>query len=249
MQKRAQVVTALVIGLLVGAAATYALAGTLGRTSTTTTTLPALTNTTTETVTQASVTVSTENVTLVSSPLLANCPTAVQTPWFGTLDASNSPVTICFQVYEFNSTSEVTLNTTDLLSITGYPAPHGGAVFSGIGNFTVSSSVDYLSIGGPDNANEGTIVAYTITSKPGASGTYFMQLAGGYLLGGDPGETCTGGAGELVAGNGQPNYALPGNCITHVYSSVQTYTIPGVTYQIVGNYLYYRIYGVGNSTR
>jgi Ca2+/Na+ antiporter len=47
MQKRDQaVLAALVVGLLIGVAATYALAGSLSRTSTTTT-LPAVTSTTT----------------------------------------------------------------------------------------------------------------------------------------------------------------------------------------------------------
>jgi len=181
-----------------------------------------------------------------SSPTLADCPVEVTTPWFGVLVAGASPATICFQVYEFNSTSILMLNTTKLLSITGFPVPNGGVVFSGIQNFTVSPSVAKVSLGGPNNTNEGTIIAYKIAAKPGASGTYFMELAG-FLLGNSPGELCTGGAGQLVAGNGQPNYALPGSCM--IEGSTGHFPIPGVGYTVPGNTLYYRIYGAGNATQ
>jgi len=183
------------------------------------------------------------------SPSLADCPTKVPTPWFGLLETGTSSATICFQIYEFDSASAVTLNTDKLLQIVGYPVPLGGSVFSGAANFTVSPSVAQVNLGGPTEINEGMLVAYTISAKPGASGTYFVDLQG-YLLGGEgPGELCTGGAGELVAGNGHPNYALPGSCMQEVPTSTDTYAIPGVAYNVPANELYYRIYGAGNATQ
>ena len=187
----------------------------------------------------------TTSVNTTAGQSFPGCPTKVPTPWFGDLTVGGTPATICFQIYEFNSTSIIALNTTKLFSITGYPVPNGGSVFSGKTNFTVSPSVAQIFLGGPNSTNEGAIIAYSISAKPGLSGTYFMQLAG-FLLGDSPGELCTGGAGQLVAGNGQPNYALPGSCILE--GSTGPYSIPGVGYKVPGNTLYYRIYGAGNST-
>jgi hypothetical protein len=183
-------------------------------------------------------------------PSLSNCATKVSTPWFGLLHTGASPATICFQIYEFNSTSTVTLNTTKLLSITGFPVPLGGSEFGGMRNFTVSPSIAQVTLGGPNDTNEGVVIAYAIAARPGASGTYFIEL-GGFLLGGEgPGELCTGGAGELVAGDGQPNYALPGSCILEGPNNPgPTYAIAGVGYNVPGNELYYRVYGAGNSTQ
>jgi len=230
--------TVLVAAILISAAVIIAPAKVV--TTTTTINQPQVTSTETVTITTTSLTNAT------SSPMLADCPIEVTTPWFGLLVTGASPATICFQVYEFNSTSVLTLNTTKLLSIIGFPVPHGGSVFSGIQNFTVSPSVAQVSLGGPNNTNEGTVIAYKIAAKPGASGTYFMELAG-FLLGNSPGEICTGGAGQLVAGNGQPNYALPGSCIGE--TSTGPFSIPGVGYTVPGNTLYYRIYGAGNATQ
>jgi hypothetical protein len=197
-----------------------------------------------------SVSTNTTSAITATGPFLLSFATKVSTPWFGLLNTGASSATICFQIYEFNSTSTVTLNTTKLLSITGFPAPLGGSVFSGIQNFTISPSIAQVTLGGPNDTNEGTIIAYTISARPGASGTYFIELEG-FLLGGEgPGELCTGGAGELVAGNGQPNYALPGSCVLESpISPGHTYAIPGVGYDVYGNVLYYRIYGAGNATQ
>ena len=191
----------------------------------------------------------------VTSPgnisLLADCPTSgqVNVPWFGTIVAkTSSPAVICVQLYEFNSTSLITLNTTKLISIQGSQPIHGGGRGSvnGAGNFTVVVSQSQVVLGGPTNAGEGTLVAFAITAKPGASGTYSIAL-GGFELGSEP-ESC-GSNGELVAGNGQPNYALIGDCITYSTTSAQQpFTIPGVSYNLLSNNLYFRIASITNST-
>ncbi len=110
--------------------------------------------------------------------------------------------------------------------------------------------MDKVILGGPTNANEGILVAYTITAKPGASGAYFMGMPG-WELGSQP-ESCTGGTGRLVAGNGQPNYVHPGSCISYSQppvGSAQLFFIPGVSYSLYSDKLYYKIVGVTNSTQ
>ena len=198
----------------------------------------------------------TSTVTITSSEnttLLDNCLTSehVGVPWFGTLVAkTNSPAVLCVQYYEFNSTSPVALNTTSLMSIVGSQPIEGGRgrmSASGAGNFTVVASQSQVLLGGPTNAGEGTIVAYAIMSKPSASGTYMISLLG-YELGSEP-ASCAGN-GELVAGNGEPNYALVGGCITYsTTSSSQNFTVPGVGYNILSNHLYFRIVSLTNSTQ
>ena len=99
-------------------------------------------------------------------------------PWFGTIAAkTSSPAVICVQLYEFNSTSLITVNTTNLISIQGSQAIQGGVrePVNGAGNFTVAASQRQVVLGGPTNAGEGTLVAFTITAKPGASGTYSIS--------------------------------------------------------------------------
>jgi len=217
-------------------------ARTVTRTSTTTAT-GTYTTTTTETTTQTSI--STDYLTLNAAgnaSLLADCSsTRVNAPWFGTLVTGvSSPAVLCVQLYEFNSTSQVLVNASSLLSIEGKSA-------SGAGNFTVADSQDQLILGGRSNSNEGTVVAYAITANVGASGTYTLGIRG-MELGSEP--LGCGSFGELVAGSGQPNYAFIGGCITYsTTSSAQPFTIPRVSYNILSNTLYFRIIALTNSTQ
>ena len=223
----------------------------LGSSITVTKTVPEA-RVTTETATMTSI--STEIMTVTSpenASLLADCLTSqqVNVPWFGTLvTKSSSPAVICVQLYEFNSTSPITVNTTGLISIQGSQPIQGGGrgSVSGTGNFSVVASQSQVVLGGPTNAGEGTVVAYAITAKPGASGTYSISL-GGFELGSEP-DSCASN-GELVAGNGQPDYALIGGCITYSTTSAQSFTIPGVGYNILSNSVYFRIISVTNSTQ
>lgn len=225
----------------------------LGPPSTVTKTVPEIT-TTTETTTTTSTSTQYETVTSPGNPaLLADCLTSqqVNVPWFGTVVAKTSyPAVICLQLYEFNSTSPITVNTTRLVSIQGSQPIQGGGrgSVSGAGNFTVVASQSQIVLGGPTNSGEGTLVALEITAKPGASGTYSIAL-GGFEVGGSQPDSC-GSNGELVAGNGQPNYALIGGCITYSTTSTQSsFTIPGVSYNILSNQIYFRIISVTNSTQ
>ena len=184
---------------------------------------------------------------------------------FGQVTASTTyPAFICVQLYYYNSPfAAMTLNLTAALSIQGVQENNPNDVLNGASNFTISASPSQINIGGPKNESEGTIVVYTITENPGASGTYwlgFLQSSGlsGYLV--TPQEpTSCGSYGELIAGSGQPDYAqgLSG-CITiptttqtssSITASVPGYhTIPGIPYLLPDDNIYFTIVGIGSST-
>ena len=125
--------------------------------------------------------------------------------------------------------------------------------FNGVSNFTVATSQDEIVLGGPANENEGAVVTYAVTAIAGASGTYqlgFLQSSslGTWMLALNP-EQCAY-YGELVAGNGQPNYAQQlGGCITYNTTYFTTTTVSGITYPLLTNNIYFRILGVTNSTQ
>lgn len=183
---------------------------------------------------------------------IADCLTSqqVNVPWFGTLVTStSSPAVLCVQLYEFNASAPMILNMTSLVTIQGSQPVQGGGreSVSGAANFTVVASQRQVLLGGPTNAGEGTVVAFAITARPGASGTYTVGIEG-YELGSEP-DSC-GGNGYLIAGNGKPDYGLSGGCITYSTTSAQgSFTIPGVTYNILSSTVYFRMLSVTNSTQ
>jgi len=173
----------------------------------------------------------------------------------GTLVAgTSSPAIICVQVYWFNSTSAMLLaNPESILQIEG--------PVSGASNFTVTAylpgcvSACQVFLGGPTNIGEGTILALAITAKPGASGTYQLGVAQsprGFQLG-SGGPFYCGPNGDLVAGNGQPNYMPSAEtqiCVTMIAGANSTqFSIPGLSYTVPGGVLLYRIIGLTNSTQ
>jgi len=218
-------------------------------TTTETSTLTSLT-TATATSTSTSITTATETTTTTSVVTLpAGClPSQSNGYASGTLAAgTSSPAIICVQVYWFNSPSPMVLNATSLLEIEGNP-PDPAA------NFTVAASTDQLTLGGTANAGEGTVLAYSITAKAGASGTYWLRVGGstwnqGVQLGSLELQEC-GYNDDLVAGNGQPNY-VAGDvslCID-ISGGEPTFSIPGVGYQVPAGFLCYRIISLTNSTQ
>jgi len=172
----------------------------------------------------------------------------------GTLVAgTTSQAIICVQVYWFNSTTPLVLNVTSLLQIEGCEGcgttPGEGEQLPDAGaNFTIAASVDQLTLGGPVSAGEGTVLAYSITAKPGASGTYWLAVQGAQLA---KDELYEGGPnGNLVAGNGQPSYVPPGGEIMPIIISGGTsFTVPGVGYTVPAGILCYRIISLTNSTQ
>lgn len=117
-----------------------------------------------------------------------------------------------------------------------------------------SPSASHSTIGGSTNENEGAMVAYAVTANSGSSGTYQLGLfpftgGGLWLLNPQEPEQCSY-YGELVAGNGFPNYAQNlGGCLTYPTSSLpSSYTLPGVSYQLLIGDVYFSIVAVTNST-
>jgi hypothetical protein len=165
----------------------------------------------------------------------------------GTLVAgTSSPAIICVQVYWFNSTTPMVLNATSLLEIEGN-SPDPAA------NFTVAASTDQLTLGGPGNAGEGTVLAFSITATAGASGTYWLRVGGPTWSQGAqlaPGQLWECGYNyDLVAGNGQPNYTAGMTSLCIAIVGGQQFSIPGVSYTVPADFLCYRIISLTNSTQ
>jgi hypothetical protein len=144
------------------------------------------------------------------------------------------------------------LNTTSPLEIGGFSPSSRDPIPDPAANFTVAASTDQLILGGPTNAGEGTVLAYSITAKAGASGTYWLAVkalqlgVSGLMECGPYAELF----GFLVAGNGQPDYVPPSYlpvCI--IPGGSPTFSIPGVGYTVPADALCYRIISVTNSTQ
>ena len=218
-------------------------------TATETTTSTSVT-TATQTSTSTSITTTTETTTTTSEVILpAGCSPSESNGYSsGTLvGGTSSPAIVCIQVYWFNSTAPIVLNATSLLELEGNP-PNPAA------NFTVAASTYQLTLGGPANAGEGTVLEYLITAKEGASGTYWLRVGGstwsqGVQLGPLQLQEC-GYNYDLVAGNSQPNYTagMTSLCIA-IVSGGQQFSIPGVSYTVPADYLCYRIISLTNSTQ
>jgi len=185
-----------------------------------------------------------------SSGLLAQCSHA-ETPTpigllFGTVTAGTiTPAVVCVQFYYFNSTTPTIMPTSIMIQAT-----QPNRSFSGDSNFTISASENQLVFGGPQNENEGDVVAFAVSAKPGASGTYELGFSGNYMLTPTEPAECAY-YGTLVAGNGHPLYVFPEGCITYNTSGTNTSSLPtiqGVPYPILTNTLFFRVVGVINST-
>jgi hypothetical protein len=143
------------------------------------------------------------------------------------------------------------LNTTSPLEIGGFSPSSGDTVPDPAANFTVAASTDQLTLGGPTNAGEGTVLAYSITAKAGASGTYWFAVKASQLgLAGL--RECGPYAeliGELVAGSGQPDYVPPSYLPVCISGGVPAFSVPGVDYTVPAGFLCFRIISLTNSTQ
>ena len=252
------------IGLVVIAILILATAAALSstRTLTLTTTSPPSTTTITSVITRSTAAYSTYVTTLTSTytiptytfappesstTLPAGCPSGQSRVLNVTVGSS---ITVCFQVYDFNSTSTFQLNATALLGFEGFsggPSTGGGPFHVGLGNFTISSVPSLITMGGPDNLNEGTVVSYSITPKPEANGSYFVGLfnrPATILFSDGPAQADSCGEYELVVGNGYPDYAwiCSGGCTCGPAGS-EYFMIPGLSYPLAGGAVYYRVPG------
>jgi len=206
-------------------------------------------HTITSTFNAVSTTTMTVGITGNSTGLLAWCSSAETPSSYGLLlgavtVGTNTPAVICVQFYYFSS-APTTLTTSMMIQ-----AAQANRTFSGDANFTKSASANQLVFGGPQDEDEGAVVAFAVSAKPGASGTYELEFSGDYML--SPGEPAKCYYYDtLVAGNGNPLYVYPGGCITYELTGTTTGnlpSIPGIQYPILTNTLYFRIVGVINST-
>jgi hypothetical protein len=203
----------------------------------------------------------------VDASLLGYCPSnsSNSSGFIGAAVGGSAPSVICLKFFYFNAfkgynaSSPLLLNITDALSITAAESVYSEGlaypeVFDGSQNFTLTVSQAQLAIGGPTNENEGAVVAFSLTANAGASGTYELGLFPStsfslWLLNPQEPEQC-GYYGELVAGNGFPNYAQnTGGCLTYPGSGLaSSYTIGGVPYQLMIGDVYFSVIGITNST-
>jgi len=240
---------------------TYEVTTTLEGTTTLTST-----QTVTSTDTSTSTAILTTTVTSVSTQsaiqaLPAGCSGNSTSGYFGTLDVgTSSRAIICLQLYEFDANSSIILNPASLLAISGSNPVSGQPIYGASLNFTITPSPSSVDLGGPTDANEGIVVALSITAKPGASGTYEAEVeqgaTEGALQGGQPGLYLTPQGGEeggtngvLVAGTGQPDY-VPSNVIVEplYLDCTSAFHIQGFAFDACPDMLYYRFVSVTNST-
>jgi hypothetical protein len=232
--RKGAIASMLVVAILAGAGAGYL----VGNENEHTTTFTAVTTTTT-----------TVSITGNSSGLLAQCSHA-EAPFLSGLllgavtVGTNAPAVICVQYYYFSSVP-TTLATSMMIQ-----AAQPNRTFSGDANFTISASANHLIFGGPQDEDEGAVVAFAVTAKPGTSGTYELVFSGDYMLAPmEPAECYY--YDTLVTGSGSPLYVYPEGCITYAVTGTSTAnlpSIPGIQYPILPNTLYFRIVGVTNST-
>jgi hypothetical protein len=196
------------------------------------------------------------------SALAAECPRMGAGNGFGTVTAgSASPALLCVQLYYYSDLAPLTINLTSALSIQALQYVFDNGVgnprtFDGAKNFTISASQPEVTIGGPANESEGVVVAYEVAAKAGASGTYpialsFTSTLSEWMFGSQEPESC-GTYGQLVAGNGQPNYDQGfGSCITYDTQNFTTgspggIAVPGVPYQLIKGDLYFAVTGMSS---
>jgi len=207
--------------------------------------------TNTSTFTEVSTKTITVSVTGNSSSLLAQCSRAEAPASFGqglgvVTVGTYTPAVVCVQYYYFSSVPR-TLETSMMIQ-----AAQANRSFSGDSNFTVDASANHLVFGGPQDEDEGAVVAYAVTAKPGTSGTYELDFSGSYML--SPGEPMECVYYEtLIAGSGNPLYVYQYGfgCITYAFTGTATGNLPsiqGIQYPILTNTLFFRIVGVINST-
>jgi hypothetical protein len=175
----------------------------------------------------------------VVAPTLASTPCSMPVksePMSFTLKAdSNHPALLCVAYYFYNDTAPMTL--VPQLRIFGWPLHPAGtfSTFDASSNFTVTSSVQSLELGGPARLNEGHEVTFSILAKPGVSGTFEVGVAN--LL---PGGIGCDSDFLLSAGTGVPSYVSAGLCYLVQPSNSSTPLPTG--------YVFVAFIGAANST-
>jgi hypothetical protein len=161
-----------------------------------------------------------------------NYPNGVNPPDAPTIDVQeNSTAYLCVRFYYYNPNSTMTLNASDVFGIAGYE-------FNASTDFTISTSPGNLTLGGPQNLNEGETALYAIHANPNSNGTYNYGFQATYY----PSLEVCNGLGEIVVGSGSPNYNVGfGSCTASQTSSLNPEGFANGT-------LYVEVVGVTNST-
>jgi len=152
----------------------------------------------------------------------------------------NSTGYLCVRFYYYNLNSTMSLNASDVFGIAGYRSLNSSFSngFDAITNFTISTSPGAITLGGPQNLNEGADVLYAIHANPDSNGTYNYGFHATYypIL-----ETCNG-FGPLVVGDGSPNYNVGfGSCTTPL-------TNPLNSEGFINGVLFVEVVGIMNSS-
>ena len=216
-RERLAITAAALVSVAGIALASYALVSNASRTLTSTTTIAeTVTSTATINQTLTSTTTVSQTVTAALNYLQVGC---LQNSAVSNAERSDYPILtvsggrtalLCVRVYHFNSTSAINFNFTKSLEIEAVEYPSNGQPigFSGAANFTITPSQPEITLSGPGNENEGALIAWAISPKPGASGSYELDFSAPLLQGGGTPEC--GSYGELAAGNGKPSYLIQG---------------------------------------
>lgn len=155
---------------------------------------------------------------------LSGCAQAAFTPVNGygsniTL-AAGQTLNFCLQLYYYSTpgSAPATVNLTSLASLESL---FDSSLHSALTNFTMThttwttgpEALNSIQLGGPSNDNEGFVVVYQITPKPGiTSGAYGLNLAADEPNPNGGVEGCTTDF-LIVLGNGVPNYDNVGSCV------------------------------------
>jgi len=169
-----------------------------------------------------------------SASLLRGCAQPVAHPTYGaniTLSPGQT-LNFCVELYYYSATGSPPA-TVDPASFVSLESLFDSHLHSALTNFTMTYSTAQgpstpasVQIGGLSNENEGFLVEYQVTPKPGiTNGAYGLNLAAYEPSSGGALEMCTTDF-LIVLGDGVPNYDNVGSCIP-VASSLQS---PGLPY-------------------
>jgi hypothetical protein len=132
--------------------------------------------------------------------------------------AANQTLNFCLQLYYYSTPggAPAIVNLTSFASIESLFDTH---LHNALTNFTLTyttlatgGTLRAVQLGGPSNDNEGFMVVYQITAKPGITdGAYGLNLAADEPIP-NGAEGCTTDF-LIVLGNGVPNYDNVGSCV------------------------------------
>jgi hypothetical protein len=152
----------------------------------------------------------------------------------------NSTAYLCVRFYYYNPNSTMSIDTSNIFGIAGY-RPYNTSFSTGFDaspNFTISTYPEELTLGGPQNLNEGVSVLYVIHANPNSSGTYNFGFQATIY----PNFENCNGFSDIVVGDGSPNYNVGfGSCTASL-------TNPRNSQGFINGILFVEVVGMTNST-